>query len=240
MQRLILLFAALITIVLSSCSVTTDLNFNKDYSGDYKMTIDMAELFEMAASFDPSMAEGENPMDEMMGSEDRARFDSLIATVDGISNADYSVSEDYVITISFEFDDLNAIDALFAKMNDTSPEQEAELEGMGMNPGALGSFGSPSFKLNGKTVTHMAEVPVDPMDLGIEADGMEEMDMGAMMEGMAGMMDYQVNMTFKKKITAVEGEGFDILSQEKKSVKTRVDMTNFMKEGSYNISVTTK
>ncbi len=240
MQRLLFLLTALIALLVSSCSVTTELNFNKDYSGDYKMTIDMAELFEMAASFDPSMGEGENPMDEMMNSEDRARFDSLIATVDGISNADYSVSEDYVVTLGFDFDDIDALNALFAKMNDTSPEQEAELADMGMNPGALGSFGAPSFKLDGKTVTHMAEIPVDPTDLGIEADGMEEMDMGAMMEGMAGMMDFQVNMTFKKKIASVEGEGFDILNQEKKSVKTRVDMTKFMKEGSYKIAVTTK
>lgn len=240
MQRSILLFAALIAIVVSSCTVTTDLNFNKDFSGDYKMTIDMSELFEMAGSVDPSMAEGENPMEEMMGSEDRARFDSVIATVDGISNAEYSVSEDYVVTVGFEFDDIDAMNALFAKMNETSPEEEAELVDMGMNPGALGSFGAPSFKLDGKTVTHMAEMPLDPMDMGIEADGMEEMDMGAMMEGMAGMMDYQVNMTFQKKITGIEGEGFDILSQEKKSVKARVDMTRFMKEGSYKISVTTK
>jgi hypothetical protein len=220
--------------------VTTDLSFNKDYSGDYKMTIDMAELFEMAASFDPSMAEGENPMDEMLSSDDRSRFDSLIATIDGISNATYEMADDYVMTIGFQFDDIEAMNSLFARMNDASPEEEAQLEELGMNAGALGSFGAPSFVLENKTVTHTAEIPVDPMDMGIEADGMEDMDMGAMMEGMAGMIDYRVNMTFKKKIASVDGNGFDILSQEKKSVKTRVDMNKFMKEGSYKISVKTK
>jgi hypothetical protein len=241
MRYLQILLSVLIVAILSSCSMTTDVMFNRDYSGAYKTTVDFGGVMDMAQSFDPSMAEdGDTGMDELIDPSIKSRYDSIMASADGISNGQFTTSDDYVVTISFDFDDIESLNAFLARMNETDEDAEAELSEMGMDPGVMGSFAAPSFVLEGKTVIHGAKVPLDPATLGLEAEGMGEVDMASMMEGMGNMMDYQVNMTFKKKIKSVTGEGFDILSQEKKSLKTRIDMTNLLKSGSYEIAVETK
>ena len=235
-RRFSILIAAILAVVLSACSISNEVHFNKDYSGDYKMTVDMSEIIEMAKSFDPSMAESdEDPFSTMINEEDRARIDSVFNSVEGVSSPSFNLSDDFVATLSFDFDDIDALNRLFATWSEGAAAAGAEMGNMGM--GGLGTLGAPTFTREGKTVIHSAEMP--EMD-GMEVEGMEGMDMAGMMEGFAGMMDYQVIMTFDKKIKSVGGEGFDILSQEKKSVKTRVDMQSFLNGGAYKIAVQTK
>jgi len=245
MRQLSILITALAVLVLSACSITNQVHFNKDYSGNYAMIVDLGDAMEMFKSFDPSIEDSlqtqgaEDPLGGLISTEDRMKFDSMFATMDGISNANYDVGEDYVVTMSFDFEDIDALNNLFEKWaSDAADAASSQPEMAGL--GGLGSMAAPSFTRDGKTITHMAEMPLDPEDLGGEVEGMDEMDMSSMLDGFAGMMDYQVVMTFDRKIKSVGGEGFDILSQEKKSLKTRVDMGHLMDSGSYKIAVQLK
>jgi len=245
MRQLSILLATVAVIVFSACSITNQVHFNKDYSGNYAMIVDLGDMMEMAKSFDPSMEDSlsidGDPLGELISEEDRARFDSMFASMEGISNANYVVDKDYVMTMSFDFEDIDALNGLFEKwMSDAADAANSQPEFGDM--GGLGGFGSmaaPSFTKDGKTIIHTAEMPLDPGQMG-EAEGMDDMDISSMMDGFAGMMDYQVVMTFDRKIKSVGGEGYDILSQEKKSLKTRIDMKHLMESGSYKIAVQLK
>ena len=57
---------------------------------------------------------------------------------------------------------------------------------------------------------------------------------------MFGMMDYTFIMSSDRKIKSYEIEGADLLSEDKKMVKTRVDIDNLMENGTFNVTIKVK
>ena len=236
MKNLVYFFVLAIGLLLSSCAVTNEVHFNKNYSGTYSMDVDISGLLEMAESFDPSMAEG--GAEEMLGGgisdEQKQQMDSVFATMDGISNAVYELGDDYVFRLAFDFEDIDALNGVFDKINDGMAEAGNMMDDeMGM--GGLGKLSAPKFTRDGKTISHSASAPIDMGEMMSGAG-----DEGEMFGMMFGMMDYTFIMSSDRKIKSVEHEGVDILSQEKNVVKTRVDMDNLMNKGNFNVTIKVK
>ena len=222
-----------LTLILSACSVTNEVHFNKNYSGNYATTIDFGDVIEMAMSFDPSM-EDQDIMGDALPPETQAQIDEALAGIEGVSNAKYEMTEDYQLVVSFDFEDIGALNRFFTQIQENMGEA-GDMMDEDMMP-ALGAFEAPSFTKDGKTITHSANMPFNLSDLA-EGDDMMDADM---MNMFVGMMDYTIIMSFDRKVKDVELEGVDLLEQDKRLVKTRVDMENLSDSGSYKIGVKLK
>ena len=233
MKNLLFLFALVLSLVLSSCAITNEVHFNKDYSGNYALNLDMGDLIEMAKSFDPSM-EDTDIFEDALPEETRAELDAMVSSVEGISNAKYDLTEDYQFVISFDFEDIDALNGFFEQLSENLAESEDMMDEDMM--AGLDAFQMPQFTKEGKVISYTANVPTDMLDMATEEGG----EMGDMMDMVTGMMDYSVIMTFDRKVKSVDLDGVDLMGQDKHSVKTRVDMEKFYETGSYTIAVKVK
>lgn len=235
MKNLLYLFLACLTIVFSSCAVTNEIHINKNYSGTYAMTLDFGGVLDMMEAFGEE-GEGEMGMlDDVFDDGQADQVDSMFNSVEGISNADLTKGEDNKMVFSFDFEDFESLDRVLAKMNEGLASSGDMMGGGDMMMPGLNGVSVPSFTKNGKTITHQATLPVDDM-----SSMMEENDMAGMEDMLTSMFDVQIIMTFDRKVKEVSVNNLDIMSQEKKMVKTRVDMKKFYEEGSYSIDVKLK
>ena len=104
-MKLFKLFA--LVAIVTSCSISQDFYFNKDFSGNYKMTFDMSSLMAMAGT-------EEDETEEIL---DQAAKDSIALaynSIDGISNTKVN-SEDYIIFIAYDFENLDALNNAIAE-----------------------------------------------------------------------------------------------------------------------------
>lgn len=240
MKNSLIYFLALgLVVLMSACTMTNEVHFNKNYSGTYALDVDFGDMMEMVKSFDPSMedmAEGDF-MDEAMSSEEREELKQEINAIDGISNTSFEVIEKTRLEFKFDFDDVESLNRAFTGIQSAFKEDNEMMAG-GMD--GMGSLGLPEFKKDGKVISHSATFPADQ----IPEETMDELDAvggtDGMMDMMAGMMDYSVVLSFDRKIKSVEIDGVDLISQDKHIVKARIDLGKMVKGGSYNIDVRTK
>ena len=223
------LFLAL-TGLLFSCNIATTVHFNKDYSGTYMTVVDMSDLISMAGMADSTNSSDQSIAD-MRKSMDSLELEDVYNSVSGISDAKVDVSDKGVVSIGFKFDNVEALNASFKTVQESTAEKMSGSGDADMLPASfLGGEGQ-MFIREGKTITHS----VDSEGLGL-GDGEDSGDMDMMMN----MIDYTIEFTFDRKIKSVDVEGLTILEQNSKNVKTRVDFGNFLKDGKYALSVKTK
>ena len=236
MQRIKHFLFIIITIVLfQSCSVYTSVHFNKNYSGHYKTEIDLSGLMGLAMMMDTTGQMTEEQMFEGMG----MLFDSLdlresYENIDGVSNI-VMTSEEGKTVVEFDFANLEAL-------NNSYGELDKMLNDLGedMGGGMIGGDSTPSdhvpfTRVGKKTLIHKSE----PIDDGMEGmdmlGGGEDMGFGDMGD-LGDMFDVQLEFSFDRKIKSVEATGMEIEKQDKNYLKAKVNMSDVMKNGNYQIS----
>jgi len=238
MKKSLLFFSGLaIAALISACSMTNEVHFNKDYSGTFAMYVDMGGVMEMAKSFDPSMEDeaAGNFVDEQLSKEDQEKMIQNMNQIDGISNTAFGVIEESGIQFMFDFEDIESLNNAFTALQSELATQNDMMEG---DIGGMPTMGTPQFTKNGKTISHGASFPMD--EIPEEAlSGLDELGGDAMMEMMMGMMDYSVVLSFDRKIKSVTLEGADLISQDKHVIKARIDLANMIDGGAYKIDVKT-
>lgn len=236
--RILFFFFALVTF--SSCAVVNEVHFNKNYSGTFTTTLDYSGIYDMMESFGAGDEADDMSISGQFDADQQAKLIEVMNSADGISNASISVLEDeQSMGISFDFEDIEKMEEAFAyyqeKMIEEGPEEARDL---GISPDAgLGML--TQFSREGKVISYNGSVPSDMLDnLGSEM----EMDINpADAFGLMGeMFDYTLVMSFDKKIKEVSVEGIDILSQEKKMVKGRIDLAKMMQGEPVSIDVKVK
>ena len=223
-----------VTLLFSSCAVTTTMHFNKDYSGSYTTEVDMSELIGMSAMFDTTGTMDQAKMvGEMRHAMDSMNLAGLYNEMSGIHNAKIDVSDEGVISIGFSFDNLAALEASFKTMQDRAAQETDGMDagGMDMLPTDLFSGGIQTFRQSGKTLTHTYRVSEDTE--GLMGDSGDDMDM------ISAMVDYTLVFSFDKKIKRSDADGMTVLEQDAKMLKMRVDADRLI-GGQYSISIVTK
>lgn len=233
MKRIILFFSLLL-IMLQSCSVVQNFHFNKDFSGQYEVEIDMSQLITFAIMFDTTGAvDAEKMMAEIALSFDSLDVIGKYNELEGISNA-YAGVNGQKLLISYDYTDIESLNKAYTELGEILDSTSGTMgEGMGMGFGGFDIGNSNSgqktfFTLEKKKLSFtMSEG--NPLEMGtedVEIEGMEGVDPEEMMSGMAEMFDISTNFTFDRKVKKVETKGMGIRVQEKNKVEAFLDMEN--------------
>ena len=220
---------------LQSCSIATTVHFNKDFSGEYAIVMDLSEFMGMAAMFDSTGTMDQNSMTAQM----RHKLDSLDLAgtyngMSGIRNAKTEVSDEGVMTISFNFDNVESLNASFLRMKEKAEQDAAAgVEMDEMMPTDLLGGGNQSYVRQGKKITHVFSSEDDTSGL-FSGDDADQLEM------FSSMIDYTYTMTFDRKVKSADVKGLNIIEKDAHAIKMRVDFGDLMKEGKYSVSVSTK
>ncbi len=236
--RILLFFVVLFAA--SSCAVVNEVHFNKNYSGTFSTTLDYSGVYDMMESFGGGEEADDMMISDQFDAEQQAKLIEVMNSADGISNASYNMSdEDRTMSISFDFEDVEKMEKALQyyqeKMIEEGPEEARDL---GISPDAgLGMLAQ--FTRDGKTISYNGNVPSEMLEsLGSEMN----MDINpADAFGLMGeMFDYTLVMSFDRKIKDVQMEGIDLLAQEKKMVKGRIDLAKMMQGENVSMNVKVK
>jgi hypothetical protein len=227
------LFAVLaIAMVAQSCSIATSVHFNKDYSGRYTTIFDFADLISFAGMQDTTGTMDQAQMvEDMRHKIDSLQLEQTYNELSGIDNANVEVSDEGVLTVGYDFENIESLNASFKTLEERTMQME-EMEGsMDMLPADF--FGG-KFSRQGKVLTYSVDSE-NPFGEGLdEGEDSGDLDM------LTSMLDMTFDLSFDRKIKSVDVEGVNIVEKTSNLVKTRIDLANFMKSGKYSIRIKTK
>jgi hypothetical protein len=140
-----------LSLVISSCTVSHHISFNKDYSGTFDLKVDMSAMYQMMGD-----AEGQ---DGFFTEEEALDLQQRIGSVSGVGSPRVlRDAEAYTIIIRFNFKDLETLNRVY-----TMPELQEGMTSVG-----------PYFAIDKKTLTYKWPQLGEPEE-GNEMDEMGEM-----------------------------------------------------------------
>lgn len=220
-----------LAILLQACSITSSVHFNRNYSGNYAMAIDVAGFMSFAMEFDSTATDEQDMLSALRDSLDVQKFAEELNAFDGVENSSMTISDGGVIRIAFDFEDIDALNTSFKYLNEDMMSESGGVLGEGSELGPS-PVGATPFKRDGKTIIHSADYgdsPGDQEDI--------PMDMASTVEMMSSMIDYTIEVTTDRKIKSAEVTGLDLLRQEKKFVQAKLNFSKMMEEKGYSLSV---
>jgi len=182
-----------LVISFASCTITQEFQFNKDFSGNTKMSIDMGSLMEMMASVDSAGNKTQDMKDSLdfVFKESLGKLDSL-----GIKNIKYGWEEGtYVLYMSYDFDD---IETLNKSLNASNQGNAAFSQTVSAEPHVY-------FTRKGKTLTYKG--PKSTNDVGANAD----------LESMKDYYKYSLIFNFERKIKNIDNKNVTISTDNKRA-----------------------
>ncbi len=217
MKQLFLLFTIVCSFALTSCfNIIEEVAINRNGSGTYKNTIDMSQMMGMVAAFMPdSVKEMTNEMEKGMTS-------SLgdLKKIKGISNVSSTSEGDYIYSISYTFENANALNKAMA----TSKEEDKFL-------GAMGS----SYEIKGKKLYRKTFLNPDEDS---ELFGDEEFDM-EQLQGFMSMLNtptYKIVYHLPKKVKKLKVEGTEAkYEKDANRVEIEYDLLKMISDKNVNI-----
>jgi hypothetical protein len=239
MKKIYFFFFALALILLQSCSMHQKIHFNKDYSGTFKMEINMTEALAFMSMMDTTGSmDGTDLMMEMFGSIDSFGLREKYASIEGVSDVFIEPIDEGSFVIEYKFASLDALNNSQGQLEEVFGELGSEMGGADI---PMGANKSPSdfkpFRLNKKTLTHISEPQEEsPMDGMGDMEGMEGLGGEEMLSGMGEMFDIKMDYSFARKIKKVEADGLIIEKQDKNFVSTTLDVEKMMEGANYQIS----
>ena len=238
------LLIAFVGLSLTSCTIESETHFTKSYSGSQIVSVDVNSMMEMLSSFGNGESEEMTDVFSQMNDPDFA--DSLAMMEDSMSamfagtgahNFSIAVSNEGVMSIGFEFEDLETFDRL-KKRSAELANRSGSTANDGISEMMSGLIGG-NFSLNGKWLT----IPFTEDDLfddmkdvmpggpGSMSDDEMEQTLG-MMEGlMGGSITFENTYTFERNIKKIKGDIPYIQEGNKLTVKYSLsNMMDWMKE----------
>lgn len=172
--------------LLSSCTIQENIHFNADFSGTYKIKVDMSALMEFGAAMADSTEEA--PQTAMFTQEQLDSIALEMTAVKGLTNFNIS-EENYVLNMSMDFADVN----VFADMDLMSSMSEETAKPA-----------KPRFEVSGKNLIYNFDADYIKNAMGqgeTGAEGEAEDDMG-----MNEMFNFQTVLTFDKPVSKVKSK----------------------------------
>lgn len=201
----------LLTVLVTSCKITRTITFEEGFSGHQEFVLDMS-IFKSLMEMD-STTEGGRPL---MKEEEMAGMTAYLSGIQGISNVNISETPDQVLTISYRFDNITALNKSLENM------AEKNILSMGLTETATksGEIKGDFFQVKGKNLTFydktVAQVRQDPSSKNEEKDEMA-----------GNLLDYSVVMNFPKPVKSANNPKATV-SPDKKSVTYQLNDLEIM------------
>lgn len=193
-MKLIQLIIVFFVIFLSSCTITQEFTFNKDFSGTAKISIDMGSFMEMMAGMDStggSMKEMQDSLDFVF-KESAYKLDSI-----GVKNINYGwVEGTQILYMSYDFEN---VEELNKALNASNTQNVAVSKSISNKPHVY-------FKKLGKKKLSYSG-PKSDKDISGNKD----------MESMKDYYKYAVIFNFKRKIKKIDNPNVTLSSDNKKA-----------------------
>lgn len=193
-----------LVVLLTSCTITQEFHFNKDFSGSTKLSIDMGSLIEMMASMDSSGLQSNAIKDslDMVFDKNLGKLDSI-----GVKNVKYGWEEgNKILYLSYDFKDIEMLN-----------------KSLTASESANGAFGNPDstkshvfFTLKGKTLIYKG------LKSTKEANNSQDM------ESMKDYYKYNLFFTFERKVKSIDNPNV-VLSPDGKRVELKGSMFEIIK-----------
>lgn len=203
-----------LVISFTSCTITQEFQFKKDFSGNTRLSIDMGSLMEMMAGMDSTGTQTQSMKDSLdfVFKESIGKLDSI-----GIKNIKYGWEEgSQVLYISYDFDD---IDMLNKSLNASNQGNAAFGQAVGSEPHVY-------FARKGKTLTYKGIKSTN--DAANSAD----------MESMKDYYKYNLLFGFERKVVNVDNLNV-VVSPDKKKAELKGSMFEIIKP-EFNSDITFK
>ncbi len=218
MKRILVSILIIITtFLLTSCfNIIEEVAITKKGSGTYKNTIDMSQMMGMIAAFMPDSVK------QMTGEMEKGMMSSIddLKGIEGISNVSTSSEGDYIYSISYTFDNMDALNEAIV----ASKEEDKFF-------GAMGS----SYKMKGKKLYRRTFL--DPEE-DSKVFGDNEFDMEEM-QGVMNMLNtptYKVIYHFPKKVKKLKVTGTEA-KFEKDANRVEIEYDLFKMIGDKNLDM---
>jgi hypothetical protein len=183
----------IIAISLTSCTITQEFHFNKNFSGNTKLSIDMGSLMDMMSGMDSSGVNSKNMKDSMdfVFKESKEKLDSI-----GIKNIQFGWEEGTnILFMSYDFDN---IEMLNKSLNASNQGNAAFGKTIDSQPHTY-------FVLKGKELSYKG--PKSSNDISQNAD----------MQSMKDYYKYKIAFNFERKIKKSDNPAFIISPDNKKA-----------------------
>ncbi|MFT5777880.1 MAG: hypothetical protein ACI837_000828 [Crocinitomicaceae bacterium] len=175
-----LLYIVCLSCLAFSCTIQQKIHFNRDWSGTMEYQVDLSSMKEMMESTADSTDSGDFMNDpEMLAALDKMK------SVEGISNVKYVESDEDVLSYSYDFSSIDALNRSFGA-------------GSIMEMGGENNPSS-SFILKGNKLTYQLAAVESPLEEEEEGEGI----------GLE-MINYELTISFDREIKKVTGEGTQI------------------------------
>jgi len=204
----------ILAISFTSCTITQEFQFNKDFSGNTRLSIDMGSLMEMMSGMDSSGIQTKNMKDSLdfVFNESKFKLDSM-----GIKNIKYGWEDgSNILFMSYDFDNIETLNKSINASN----------KGNAAFGKAINSEPHTYFTLKGKNLTYKG--PKSNNETGNSPD----------MESMKDYYKYNIVFTFERKIKKSDNPNF-VISPDGKKAELRGSMFEIIKPG-YNSDITFK
>lgn len=202
-------------VLFTSCSITQEFYFNKDFSGSAKMTIDMSSFMEMMSGLDTtgnSLQEMRDSLDFVF-TESAQKLDSV-----GVKDIDYGWGENStVLYMTYKFDN---IDVLNKALN------SSDMQGSVTEEKAVKENHTYFIKEGRKTLTYK----------GVKSD--KDISNNKDMESMKDYYKYAVKFNFERKIRKIDNPNYNV-SEDNKSAELKGSMFEIIRP-EYNSDITFK
>lgn len=200
MKNIYLSSFLLIIVLFTSCTITQEFHFNKDFSGNYKSTIDMTQFVDMINSLD-STSQGTDDFKDSLDlilSQTVKKLDSA-----GVSNLKYGWNDNKFLYISYDFANIDVLNKALNKS--------------GMNENTPGNENFIFFIRNGKTLIYQGVSPDETTKGGA--------DLGAMKD----YYKYKAIFTFERKIKKTDNPIYKI-SNDKHTAEMEAPLFDITKK----------
>lgn len=222
-------------LLLAGCTVFNKIHFNKDYSGTFEMIVDLESMLMMASAFDTTNTMDEDELIKELQSEmNQDEIAAELNAMPGVSNGSLSIDKERGLVLTFEFEDLVAL-------NNSFSEIQSSMDNMGGPMGEVEEAEKPKFDaflLNGKTLTYRS--PPKDTEAENELDLFGEEGGEDMMSEIGDFFEMKFEFSFDRKVKSVEAVGMTIVAQEKNRVLADVNMQEVMKDGAFEINIRLK
>jgi hypothetical protein len=201
----------ILAVSFTSCTITQEFQFNKDFSGNTKLSIDMGSLVDMMAGMDSSGTQSKNMKDSLdfVFKESKFKLDSI-----GIKNIKYGWEEGTnILFMSYDFDNIETLNKSISASN----------QGNAAFGKTINSEPHTYFTLKGKELTYKG--PKSNNDEGSSPD----------MESMKDYYKYNIIFIFDRKIKKSDNPNF-VISPDGKRAELKGSMFEIIKP-SYNSDV---
>jgi len=198
------IFIALLLIFAAGCTITQEYHFNKDFSGNYSMEMNVEELIGFMESMDTTGSmSGLDSMDQSF-IELSEKYKEA-----GAKNVNAGWKDDKTtIYVAFDFDDINSLNSILAE---SGSGDEMLSFGSGKNPASFTNKGKKKIFIN------MPELSNDSLNM----DQMAEMK---------NYLNFETIFSFERTVKNVDNEKA-VISDDKKSFKFSGNLSDITEEG---------